>query len=165
MDLLIVRHAIAFDRDPRRWPDDAARPLTAAGVRRARRAARGLGRLADRPARLWTSSLARARQTAALLAEVCGWPEALECPALSPDAPVQGLLEALQGEPAQRIAIVGHQPGLGRLIAHCLPGGVRPQAIELKKCGVALLSFEGMACAGGARLRWLLAPGVLRAVR
>ena len=165
MDLLIVRHASAFGRDPRRWPDDAARPLTAAGSRRARRAARGLGRLADRPARLWTSSFARARQTAAILSEVCGWPEALECPSLSPEVPVQALLEALQGESAERIAIVGHQPGLGRLIAHCLPGGIRPQAIELKKSGVALLSFEGMACAGGARLRWLLAPSVLRAVR
>jgi phosphohistidine phosphatase SixA len=28
MELLIVRHAIAFERNTRRWPDDAERPLS-----------------------------------------------------------------------------------------------------------------------------------------
>ena len=38
----MVRHAIAFERDRRRWPDDALRPLTPAGKRRFRKAAGGL---------------------------------------------------------------------------------------------------------------------------
>jgi phosphohistidine phosphatase SixA len=28
MELLIVRHAIAFEVDARRWPDDGERPLS-----------------------------------------------------------------------------------------------------------------------------------------
>lgn len=165
MDLLIVRHAIAAERNPKRWPDDRARPLTPEGALRARRAAAGLKRIADRPARLLTSPLLRARQTAEILAECAGWPEALECAALAPGASPEAVLKGLRAGPREPIAIVGHQPGLGQLIAHCLPGEVHPQAFELKKFGAALLSFEGIPRAGGARLRWLLAPGVLRAVR
>jgi phosphohistidine phosphatase len=165
MDLLIVRHAIAAERNPKRWPDDRERPLTPEGSLRARRAAAGLKRIADRPALLLTSPLVRARQSASILSECAGWPEPLECAALAPEASAEAVLKALQARPHERIAVVGHQPCLGQLIACCLPGEVHPQAIEIKKFGVALLSFNGIARPQGALLRWLLAPGVLRAVR
>ena len=165
MDLLIVRHAIAAERNPKRWPDDRERPLTPEGSLRARRAAAGLKRIADRPALLLTSPLVRARQSASILSECAGWPEPLECAALAPEASAEAVLKALQARPHERIAVVGHQPCLGRLIAYCLAGTVYPQAIELKKCGVAWLSFEAVARAEGAILRWLLAPSVLRAIR
>ena len=50
-------------------------------------------------------------------------------------------------------------------MAHCLAGAARPEAFELKKPEVVLLAFTGAVRAGGATLRWLLPPGVLRAVR
>ena len=165
MDLLIVRHAIAAERNPQRWPDDRERPLTPEGSLRAQRAATGLKRIAGRPGLLLTSPLARARQTATILSGCAGWPEALECAALAPGASPEAALKALQARSHERIAVVGHQPSLGQLIACCLPGAVHPQAIELRKFGVALLSFDGIARPEGAVLRWLLAPGVLRAVR
>ena len=165
MDLLIVRHAIAARRAAQRWPDDRERPLTPAGAQRAREAARGLKRIADPPALLLTSPLRRARQTAAFLSACAGWPAALECAALAPEASPEAALTALEARPQDRIAVIGHQPHLGQLIARCLPGALDPQGIELKKLGVALLSFEGRARPGGARLRWLLAPMALRAIR
>ena len=64
MELLIVRHAIAFPRDAGRWPDDTGRPLTVEGVKRARRAAAGLKRIVKRPTLVLTSPLVRARETA-----------------------------------------------------------------------------------------------------
>jgi phosphohistidine phosphatase SixA len=60
--------------------------------------------------------------------------------------------------------VVGHQPGLGRLLAACLPGG-EAAAFELRKMGVALLSFQGSARPGRGRLVWLLPPKILRAAR
>ena len=42
LQLIVVRHAIAFERDRGRWPEDALRPLTPAGKRRFRKAAQGL---------------------------------------------------------------------------------------------------------------------------
>lgn len=165
MDLLIVRHAIAFERDSKRWPDDSERPLTAEGIARARQAAKGLERLVDRPRRLLTSPLTRARQTAEILTEFAGWPKALDCPALSQGQSPEAALEALRAQPQKLIAVVGHQPGLGQLIAACLPGAAKSQAFELKKFGVALLSFDGAPRAGHASLCWLLAPKLIRAAR
>src|SRR6201989_3363574 len=97
MDLLIVRHAIAFERDRARWHDDATRPLSPAGIRRARKAAAGLKELTARPARLLTSPLVRAQQTASILTTVAGWPVAEEVTELSPDDPVLGVLHLLAG--------------------------------------------------------------------
>lgn len=166
MNLLIVRHAIAFERDAKRWPDDRARPLRPEGISRARRAAAGLKHWADRPQLLLTSPLTRAKQTAEILTQNAEWPRAVECPALAPGEPPESALDALRGHGGSEvIAVVGHQPGLGELIAACLPGSAQAQAFELRKFGVALLSFEGVPRSGTATLRWLLAPKLLRALR
>src|SRR2546429_181883 len=104
MDLLIVRHAIAFERNPKRWPDDGERPLSPEGMRRARKAATGLKRIANRPVRVLTSGLLRARQTAAILTEFAGWPKAVECAQLSPAESPQALLDVLRGSRDKCIA-------------------------------------------------------------
>jgi len=167
MDLLIVRHAIAFERDARRWPDDGERPLTPEGTVRARKAAAGLKRVAERPRCVLSSPLVRAKQTAVILSEFAGWPKATECPALAPDSPPEEVFAALAAQKEKSVAIVGHQPGLGRLLAACLPtrtrGSVNPKAFELKKMGVALISFSGTPRAGGGVLHWFVPPKILRA--
>src|SRR5581483_6436342 len=119
MELLIVRHAIAFERDRRRWPEDSERPLSPAGIRRARRAAAGLKELIAAPERVLTSPLLRARQTARVLSEFAGWPQALHCPELSPGQAPAAVLRQLRQHREKRIALVGHEPGLGLLVAAC----------------------------------------------
>jgi len=163
-ELLIVRHAIAFPRDAKRWPDDGERPLTAEGVKKSRRAAAGLKRIAKRPALVLTSPLARARDTATIFAQAARWPEAVQCDALSPGGSLEGVLDALrrQGGKAQCVAVVGHQPHLGRLLALCLRGNARSEAFELKKSAVVCLQFEGPPRAGQGVLGWLLPPRALR---
>jgi phosphohistidine phosphatase len=162
MELLVVRHAIAFERSARRWPDDAQRPLSPQGAARARKAALGLKRVTEHPGRVLVSPLRRAQQTAAILTQFAGWPEAGECVQLLPGASPEGLLALLARSHDSRIAVVGHQPGLGRLLAACLPGGVEA-AFEFRKMGVALLCFQGAARAGRGQLIWLLPPRILRA--
>jgi phosphohistidine phosphatase len=165
MDLLIVRHAIAFERDRHRWHEDAARPLSPAGIRRARKAAAGLKQLTKRPERLLTSPLVRAKQTARILTDVAGWPEAEEVPELSPGEPALAVLELLGKDRSKLTAVVGHQPGLGHLLAACLLGGGGSLPIEMKKNAVACVSFEGRPRAGHAALEWLATPKMLRALR
>jgi phosphohistidine phosphatase len=165
MDLLIVRHAIAFERDRHRWRDDGARPLSPAGIRRARRAATGLEEFSKAPDRLLTSPLVRARQTAQILTEVAGWPQAEEAPGLSPGEPVLAVLSLLGKDRSKRVAIVGHQPGLGALLAACLLGDGGALPIEMKKLAVACLSFEGSPRPGHAALKWLATPRMLRGFR
>lgn len=165
MELVLVRHAIACQRDSERWPNDGRRPLSPRGVLRARKAAAGLKRLIARPRRVLTSPLLRTRQTAEVLAERAGWPAAIPCAELAPEEPAQALLAILHHEQDELVALVGHQPGLSELIALALPGSSRPEAFELKRFGVALLSFEAAPAAGSGTLQWLLPPRLLRAVR
>lgn len=165
MELLIVRHAIAFERNAKRWPDDGERPLSPEGIARARRAAAGLKRGAPRPLRVLASPLLRARQTAEILCEFAGWPPAAECAELTPGIPPEALLAALRVRRDKRIAVVGHEPNLRRLVAASLAGSPAPQAIAFKKMGAALLVFQGAPRAGGAQLAWLVAPKMLRAAR
>lgn len=165
MELLLVRHGIAFDRDARRWPDDGERPLSPEGVARAHKAAAGMKQLVRRPARVLVSPLTRARQTAAILTEVTGWPRATECAALAPGGSPEALLATVKRLTETRIAVVGHEPGLSRLLAVALPGTVGAGAFRFRKMGAALLTFDGSARAGGARLDWLVPAKVLRAAR
>lgn len=165
LELLIVRHAIACERDARRWPDDGERPLSPQGAARARKAAAGLKQLVRRPARVLVSPLLRARQTAAILAELAGWPKGTECAELAPGQSPEALLATLRRMSETRVALVGHEPGLGRLLAASLPGTAAPQGFRFRKMGAALLTFAGAARAGGARLEWLVPAKVLRAAR
>jgi phosphohistidine phosphatase len=165
MELLIIRHAIAFERDRHRWANDAARPLSPSGVRRSRKAAAGLKELCKVPDRLLTSPLIRARETAKILSEVAGWPRAEIAPELAPGKGAATVLTLLAKDRSNRIAIVGHQPDLSALLAACLlkDGGTLP--IEMKKNAVACLSFDGRARVGRAVIKWLATPRLLRGFR
>src|SRR4029077_9835120 len=103
MELLVVRHAIAFEPNARRWPDDAERPLSPHGVTRARKAALGLKRLTTRPARGLVSPLRCARETAAFLAPLACWPEAAQCVQLRHGASPESLLALLARSRERRL--------------------------------------------------------------
>jgi phosphohistidine phosphatase len=166
MELLIVRHAVACERNARRWPDDAARPLSPRGALRARRAAVGIRKLGVRPGRVLASPLERTQQTAAILTQYAGWPRAILCPLLAPGGgSPQELLALLARTRGPRVAVIGHQPDLGRLIAVCLPGSAGSAAFELRKMAVASIAFPGSPRAGQGELQWLVPPKLLRAVR
>jgi phosphohistidine phosphatase len=165
MELLIVRHAIACERDRQRWRDDGARPLSPAGVRQSRKAAAGLKQLCRAPDRLLTSPLVRARQTAQILTDVAGWPQAEVAPDLSPGGATQAVLTLLSQERSKRVAIVGHQPALGTLLTACLLAEEGTLAIDMKKNAVACVSFAGSPRAGRAVLKWLATPRMLRRLR
>lgn len=162
-ELLIVRHAIAFAKDARRWPDDSLRPLTARGRRRFRDAAAGLKGLTPAPDVVLTSPYVRARETADILVRQADWPEARDCAELEPDVHPREALKRVRSSSGARIAVVGHEPHLGHLIGLCLAGDAGALSVELKKGGAALLSFSDDVRAGAARLVWLAPPRLLRA--
>ena len=159
--LLIVRHAVAYERNATRWPDDALRPLTDRGKRKFRRTARQLSDILDRPDELLTSTLKRARQTARILRREAGFPKPVELRELAPDAAIAPLIAALGRRRGQRLAIVGHEPQLSALVSDLL-GGMLPGRVPLKKGGVVLLGFDGPIAAGKAQLLLFAAPSALR---
>ena len=163
MDLYLVRHAVAEDRNPARWPDDSRRPLTPEGEERFRKACRGLRRLAPDPALVISSGAVRAWRTALILQEEAGWPAPVCSEELGAPYSPGALLRALQAQRAETVAVVGHEPHLSTFATYLLTGDEAPTLIEMKKGGAACLSFPGPAEAGHATLRWLATPKLLRA--
>ncbi len=165
MKLLIIRHAIAEDRDAfaRAGHSDALRPLTNKGRRRMSRIAAGLQQIVNSVDVLATSPLVRARQTAEIVAEAYGSIPAETVAALSGAAPPTDLLPWLKANAtAGVLAVVGHEPHLGKVASWLLSDQQR-SFISFKKGGAALLEFGSRAPEpGAARLRWLMTPKQLR---
>jgi len=165
MDVYLVRHAIAHERNSTRWPDDAKRPLTTAGIRKFRKAAAGLARFVPKTAAIFTSPYVRARETAAILAESAKFRNAVEAVELVPGKPPRAVFDLLRGGRRNAVVLVGHEPDLSAWLSAAL--AVEPSQIrsEFKKRGAACIRFEKDAGPGSATLVWLLPPRVLRAIR
>jgi phosphohistidine phosphatase len=164
MRLLIIRHAIAEDRDAfaSSGRDDSERPLTDEGRDKMRRVAAGFRRAVPQIDLLAASPYTRAMQTAELVAEAYGIDDIEKVDALVPDAPLQRFLVWLERRStAEVVAIVGHEPHLGELVTW-LMSGLRESRVEMKKGGAALLEFEGQPGAGEGVLEWLMTAGQLR---
>jgi len=159
-ELYLVRHAIAAERGED-WPDDDKRPLTARGVARFKESVTGLVRLGVAVDEIFTSPLIRAKQTADLLAAgLPGKPSVKVLDALSPGhAPGSVLAQLARAAKRRRIALVGHEPGLGELAAHLIGAG---RALPFKKGGVCRIDVESLTSRRAGALSWFVTPKVLR---
>lgn len=149
MRLFLFRHAEA---QPQGSLPDAERPLTPAGIERTRSAARALAALRLQPARLVSSPLLRARQTAAILSEALRQPVEISA-LLGYDFSVSALDELLRGLPADAdVLLVGHEPTFSATV-RALTGA----DVDFKRGGMARIDLpEGAASRG--TLVWLIAP-------
>jgi phosphohistidine phosphatase len=162
-ELYLIRHAIAEERGDK-WPDDTKRPLSEDGTRAMRRAARGLARSGVTFDVLLTSPLVRTRQTAELVAAVFeARPPIVAVESLQPDGSYQAVLNDLQKQARRcRIALVGHEPGIGELAARLI-GSRHP--FEFKKGATCRIDVETLPPSGPGTLRWFLTPKILRLIR
>jgi len=158
--LYLVRHAIAAERGED-WPDDDKRPLTARGVARFKESVSGLSRLDVAVDEIFTSPLVRAKQTAEILAGgLPGKPTVKVLDALSPGhAPGSILAQLARTARRRRLALVGHEPGLGELAAHLIGAG---RALTFKKGGVCRIDVESLSSRRPGALNWFVTPKVLR---
>jgi len=164
MFLYLVRHAIAGEHDPARWPDDRERPLTPEGEKKFRQAARGLQALVPTVDVVLSSPLVRAWQTALILHKTAGWPEPRRCEALGLANPAD-VVDALQPHAsAQSIALVGHEPSLHELASFLLSGDAAEVRMTMRKGSVACLQCADPPRAASADLEWLLQPRILRSL-
>jgi len=165
MKVFLVRHAIAHGRNRVRWPNDALRPLTSAGMQKFRRAAGGLAKWMPRSARLLTSPYVRARETAMLLAEARGSKKPVECAELAADKQFSQAFELLRSRKDKAVILVGHEPYLSGFLGIALAGRHARLRIDFKKGGAACIEFTARVEPGRACLHWFMPPRVLRALR
>jgi phosphohistidine phosphatase len=162
-ELYLIRHGLAEERGEA-WPDDAKRPLTAEGMTRLRKAARGMAQLGLSFDVILTSPLVRTRQTAEIVAGgLDPRPSIVNVDSLAPDGNYAAIVTDLEKHARKtRIALVGHEPGIGELAARLI--GSR-HAIEFKKGAIARVDIEDIPPAGPGDLRWLMTPKILRALK
>jgi phosphohistidine phosphatase len=161
LSLLIVRHGVAQERRP--GLRDEKRKLTRDGAKRARDAFEGLRLLLDdAPSAVLTSPLPRAAATAALLSRALRGEKPSIERSLSPGGSSRTLIAAL-ARTSGLVAVVGHEPDLGRLACLLLTG--KPgDWLPLGKAGACLLRFDATPARGRATLEWALRPSQLRAI-
>jgi phosphohistidine phosphatase len=163
MRVIVFRHGIAHDRADPNCPPDPERKLTEDGKKKTRKAAKGLKDLGCVPTRILTSPYVRAKETAAIVAEVLGVAEAKVTitDALLPEAAPYAMFHALYAfhSSDEEILCVGHAPNVDKVIAVALTGERAP-VTSLKKAGAAMLLVEDLPRTRG-QLVWLLPPKVL----
>jgi phosphohistidine phosphatase len=158
MQVWLIRHAVAAEREEFNGPDEA-RPLTAKGERQFRSFIDWLVEQTTTPSVIVTSPLVRAAQTAEIARKGLGLKkkDVSESQILSPGAEPQALVElARQSSPSivSTVALVGHEPDLSRAVSAFIGGG----EIAFGKGFVAAIDFPEEPALGAGRLCWFVGP-------
>ena len=164
MQLYIVRHGIAIDREDPKCPSDPDRFLTAEGIEKTADIAKGVAKIADTPDVMLTSPYLRAAQTAEIFADALEYPKQKirKTEALLPGAePLQLLRELGKDKDQSTVFVFGHAPHLDELLATAV--GSKHHITGLKKAGVALIELGRLVPPSG-QLVWLATPKLLRRV-
>jgi phosphohistidine phosphatase len=162
MQLYIVRHGIAIDREDPKSPADPERYLTPEGIEKTEQVARGVAALGATPDLLISSPYVRAMQTAEIFAAALEYPKQKirRSDLLLPGAEASLFYRELaKDKQAAAVFCFGHAPHLDDLVATGL--GSKNHLTALKKAGVALLELKRISPPSG-QLVWLAVPKLLR---
>jgi phosphohistidine phosphatase len=162
MQLYIVRHGIAVDRENPKCPPDVERYLTEEGVEKTRQVAKGVAALGVTADLLLSSPYIRATQTAQIFAAALDHAKQKirRTDLLLPGAdPALLFRELIKDKQYSSIFLFGHAPHLDDIIAMAV--GTKHHITSLKKAGVALIELKRMSPPIG-QLVWLSTPKLLR---
>jgi phosphohistidine phosphatase len=159
-ELYLIRHGVAAERGEN-YPDDTKRPLTSEGMQKLRKEAKALVALDVAFDVILTSPLVRTRQTAEIIAAGFRTPPAIvNMAALAPGGTHNAIIEELSKQQRKhKIALVGHEPGIGELAARLI--GLR-RALEFKKGAICRIDVAALPPTGPGQLRWFITPRILR---
>ncbi len=166
MNLYLLRHGIALAQDDPSVSHDRERPLTHKGVKRLRKAAKGLLRLEVPFDAVLTSPLLRSRQTAEIVVATLGIDALLEeISGLAPESSVEHLIFGLtRYQDRKHVLLVGHEPLLSDAAASFLSSGKQTRHLNLafKKGSLCHIEIESLTSTAPGQLHSLLTPKQLR---
>jgi phosphohistidine phosphatase len=151
MKLYLVQHGEAKTE-----MEDPERPLTLEGEVEVRRVARVANNLNVHPQRIYHSGKLRAKQTAEVIGEVLGIPNASVQAAqgLSPNDNIVPWTERIRKE-AEDLMLVGHLPFLEKFTSHLLCGNELARLVLFRYGAIVCLDQKEDR---GWALRWVLTP-------
>jgi phosphohistidine phosphatase len=162
MQLFIVRHGIAVDREDPKCPADPDRFLTDEGIEKTRQVAQGVAEVGAAPDLMLTSPYLRALQTDEIFATHVGYAKQKikKSDFLLPGAePLQLFRELAKDKELSVVFVFGHAPHLDDVLATAL--GTKHHISSLKKAGVAHVELRRLVPPSG-ELIWLATPKLLR---
>ena len=170
--ILILRHGKSDWGDPSL--DDFDRPLAKRGRKDAPLMGEVLAQFDHVPDQILASPAERAKQTAELAAEACGYKKSIQWEAGFYGGGSEDLIGALRRLPerVERPMLVGHNPTLEETVADLLDasdsGWSNGLAIRLPTAGLVCLEVDLLDWIelepGEATLRWFLIPKLLKAI-
>ena len=143
MELFVVRHGVALNVGETGIRRDAERTLSPAGRKKTGQVAKGLAALDCSPGRIGTSPLARAEETARILAdELCPDAPFELCGFLEPGASSRDVADWMKRIEEDSAMIVGHMPDVAQIASEllCADGGLD---MVFKKAAACCISFDG----------------------
>ena len=164
--LILIRHGKAEDPAAfaKTGEDDTQRPLTREGRSLMRKAAKGLARICPKIHALATSPLKRAIQTAEIVHnEYGGKPQFIGLDLLAPGRSPTKLFAWLKSHDldSATVALVGHEPDLGRSAGWLLSGN-ESGFVKFKKGAACIIDFPSKLAAGKGVMHGLFQPRDLR---
>lgn len=158
MDLYLIRHADAVPLGEGGITTDEERPLTDKGKDQAKALSLALQKHGIKLAKVFTSPLLRARQTAEEM--VSSWqgpaPTLELCVHLAPGGKRKRLAKLLRALPNDSFALVGHQPDIAAFAAWLI--GSKKAQLDIAKAGVACISCGIAPKKDSGTLLWLVTP-------
>lgn len=173
--ILLLRHAKSDWSDPRKTDFD--RPLKKRGLEDAPRMGRALALSGCVPDRILSSPAKRAKQTAELVAEACGYHQAIDWHVSFYEGSSDNLIAALQQLPSEvdRAMLVGHNPIMEDTAAELCRGYTEDTMLDtsymIQMPTAALVCLEASIVdwsslrPGGAVLQWFLIPKLLKKIQ
>lgn len=162
MQIYIVRHGIAIDREDPKCPPDPERYLTEEGIEKTKQVAKGVLALGAAPDLFFSSPYVRAVQTAEIFAHALDYSrqEIRRTDLLLPGAePALLFRELAKDKQLSTVFLFGHAPQLDDVVAAAV--GSKQHITALKKAGVAVLELKRVWPPSGGLL-WLATPKILR---
>jgi len=162
MQLYIVRHGIAIDREDPKCPPEAERYLTEEGVEKTKQVAEAVAALGIQADLMFSSPYVRATQTAAIFASELEYSKQKirRTDSLLPGAePGAFLRELAREKDVSTVLCFGHAPHVDGLLAAAV--GASRHITSMKKAGVALVELKRLL-PPTCQLVWLITPKLMR---
>ena len=160
MDVYVLRHGMADERDYRKYPDDDLRPLIPEGIDKLSKQAKGLKSIGFSVDVVISSPLVRAVQTAEVVMAGLGIAGDLAySEALAPEVHPYLLLEELATKysAVDRVMVVGHEPHMSSFVSMVMSGDPNGM-IRLKKGALCKLRIPRPDGVKSGWLEWLMTP-------
>lgn len=139
MKVLVIRHAIAQEREDFKLFDNDLRPLTSKGKKEFEKVSKCYKKLYPDIEEIYSSSLLRATETSDILKKKYKKNYKI-IEELRPEGKSESLLKKLKNSKKNFVVIVGHEPSLSEFIGYAVTGK-KKSIVEMKKGGACLLEI------------------------